>query len=373
MSNDFSEKTADTGNFIKCSDCGANLKFAPGTDHLNCEYCGKMNEIKPAEGGATVVEENDFESFLNQKAATEDKKEISTVKCDNCGAATTLKPNVTSSTCPYCDTALVIKNATTSSIIKPKYVLPFKIERKRANEEFVKWVGSLWFAPGDLKRYALNSAEKLNGVYMPFWTYDTDTTTSYTGLRGDHYYETESYTDSEGKTKTRSVQKTRWTGASGTVFNNFDDVLICASHSLPEKLTRDLEPWDLPELIGYDDRYLSGFVTESYQVDLRSGFESAKQVIAPTIRQTICSDIGGDVQQVTTQSSSYNNITFKHILLPLWISAYRYNDKVYRFMINARTGEVQGERPWSTAKIVLLALAIAAVGLGIWYFATRQH
>jgi hypothetical protein len=126
-------------------------------------------------------------------------------------------------------------------------------------------------------------------------------------------------------------------------------------------------------LIGYDDRYLSGFVTESYQLDLRSGFESAKQVMAPTIRQSICSDIGGDVQQVTTQSSNYNNITFKHILLPLWISAYRYNDKVYRFMINARTGEVQGERPWSTAKILLLSLAIAAVGVGIWYFATRQH
>jgi len=372
MSNDFSEKTADTGNFIKCKDCGANLKFAPGTDHLNCEYCGAKNEIKPAEGAATVIEENDFESFLNQQAVKEDKKEISTVKCDNCGASTTLKPNVTSSTCPYCDTALVIKNATTCSIIKPKYVLPFKIERKQANDEFVKWVGSLWFAPGDLKRYAVNSAEKLNGVYMPFWTYDTNTTTSYSGMRGDHYYETETYTDSKGEEKTRSVQRTRWTSASGTVYNNFDDVLVCASKSLPEQLTRDLEPWDLPQLVGYDDRYLSGFVTESYQLDLRGGFESAKQVMAPTIRQTICSDIGGDVQQISSQNSSYDNIKFKHILLPLWISAYRYNDKVYRFMINARTGEVQGERPWSAMKITLAILAAIAIGAATWYFVTHK-
>jgi len=207
---------------------------------------------------------------------------------------------------------------------------------------------------------------------MPFWTYDTATTTRYTGMRGDHYYVTESYTDSQGKSQTRSVQKTRWSGASGTVNNNFDDVLVCASHSLPEKLTRDLEPWDLPELQGYDDRYLSGFVTESYQVDLKAGFDSAKQVMAPKIRSTICSDIGGDVQQVTTQSSDYNNITFKHILLPLWISAYKYNDKVYRFMINARTGEVQGERPWSVIKITLLVLGVIAIGVGAWYFFGRK-
>src|SRR4051812_4734460 len=116
MSNDFQEKTADTGNFIKCNGCGANLKFAPGTKHLTCEYCNAKNEI---EVKPTAVEENDFEKFLNEQSGKEDKKQISTVKCDNCGASTTLQPHITSCGCPYCDTPLVIKNATTSSIIKP--------------------------------------------------------------------------------------------------------------------------------------------------------------------------------------------------------------------------------------------------------------
>ena len=114
MSNDFSEKTAETGNFIKCKDCGANLKFAPGTQSLTCEYCNAKNDIEVKE---TSVEETDFESFLNDQANTEDKQQISTVKCTNCGAATTMQPNITSSACPYCDTPLVIKDATTSSII----------------------------------------------------------------------------------------------------------------------------------------------------------------------------------------------------------------------------------------------------------------
>jgi hypothetical protein len=148
--------------------------------------------------------------------------------------------------------------------------------------------------------------------------------------------------------------------------------LVCASNSLPEKISRDLEPWDLQELTAFDDRFLSGFVTESYQIELRNGFETAKNVMAPVIRTSVCQDIGGDVQQVTSINSQYNSVTFKHILLPLWISAYRYNDKVYRFMINARTGEVQGERPYSTIKIVLFSLAIIAIGVGIWYFAMKN-
>jgi hypothetical protein len=187
-------------------------------------------------------------------------------------------------------------------------------------------------------------------------------------LRGDHYYVTESYTDSNGRSQTRSVQKTRWSAASGHVSNSFDDVLVCASHSLPEKLVNELEPWDLPELVKYNDNFLAGFITESYQTGLKDGFGKAKVRMEDRIRSSVRSDIGGDTQQITTLSTEYNDITFKHILLPLWISAYRYNNKVYRFTINARTGEVQGERPYSAIKIALLVIAIIGIIVGIVYW-----
>lgn len=369
MANEFSEKTAEVGDFIKCKDCGANLKYLPGTPYLNCEYCGAKNEIELA---PTEIIENDFESFLNEKAHQEDKQQISTVKCDNCAASTTLPENVTSCTCPYCDTPLVVKNATTSSIIKPSYVLPFKVERKKATEEFINWAGSLWFAPSKLKDYAAHSAEKLNGIYMPYWTYDTKTITNYSGMRGVYYYVTESYTDSEGKTQTRQVRRTNWFPTSGTVYNDFDDVLVVSSKSLPEKLANELEPWDLPELTAYNDKFLSGFITESYQIDLKTGFEKAKERIKPVITSSVNSDIGGDEQQIISMNPIYNDITFKHILLPVWLSSYRYNDKVYRFLVNARTGEVQGERPYSAIKITLFILTILAViGGAIYYFKSK--
>ena len=371
MANDFSEKTAETTNTVKCKDCGGNLKYLPGTPYLNCEYCGAKNEITSTE--ATEIIENDFESFLNEKAHTEDKQEISTVKCDNCGAATTLKPNVTSCTCPYCDTPLVIKNASTSTIIAPSYLLPFKVDRKKATDSFIKWVDGLWFAPNKLKLYAQHSSEKLNGMYMPYWTYDSNTVTSYSGMRGVYYYVTESYTDSNGKSQTRQVQRTNWYPASGTVHNEFDDVLVVSSKSLPEKLANELEPWDLPELVAYNDSYLSGFITESYQVDLKTGFEKAKAKMQGVIRTSVNHDIGGDVQQITSMDSSYNDITFKHILLPVWLSSYKYKEKVYRFLINARTGEVQGERPYSAAKITLLVITVLAVVGTIIYFAMKYN
>jgi hypothetical protein len=137
---------------------------------------------------------------------------------------------------------------------------------------------------------------------------------------------------------------------------------------LERKYVRELEPWDLAALEPYDDRYLSGFLSESYSVGLKQGFELAKGIMAGEIDRTIRRDIGGDEQRIHRKDSAYSDITFKHILLPIWTSAYRYKGKVYRFLINARTGEVQRERPWSWVKIGFAILAVATVIGLLFYF-----
>ena len=269
---------------------------------------------------------------------------------------------MTASQCPFCGADIVATGASTKRI-KPKALLPFEIDRKKAHELFQGWIRGLWFAPNALKRFARQDSP-INGLYCPYWTYDCNTTTQYTGMRGDDYWTTETYASYENGrsvTRTRQVRRTRWTPVSGAVFNRFDDVLVVASESLPRKYAQALEPWDLDKLEPYQDAYLSGFRAESYQVDLPTGFERAKEIMAPTIHSTICSDIGGDHQQVTSTSSQYDAITFKYVLLPVWLSAYRYRNKVFRFLVNARTGEVQGERPWSWVKIALAVIAALPV------------
>lgn len=353
-----SEKTEQRE--VLCKDCGAKLAFAPGTVHLKCAYCGAENEIiVDEEKNAEARQEIDFLDFINNQRDLAPKQDIVTLACDACGAATTFDPNVVSHECAFCGNSLIVKNGTTSSLIQPKGLLPFKIDEQNAKNLFKTWLSKLWFAPNKLKQYA--RAGKLSGIYIPYWTYDANTWTRYTGQRGDDYQETETYTDSNGQQQTRTVTKTRWTYVSGSVNDDFDDVLVAASNSLPRNYVDRLEPWDLDNLSGYDDKFLSGFKAESYQVDVKDGFDKAKDKMKVIIEGHIRRDIGGDHQRISTMDTNYSNITFKHILLPIWLSAYQYNKKVYRFMVNGRTGQVTGERPYSWIKITLAVL----LGLGI--------
>lgn len=355
----------DVNQSLICSGCGAKLTFAPGTDSLKCQYCGDINKIEIKE--IAPIEELDFVEAIKNGISVAEKHEISVVKCPSCGAQSTLAPNISSDECAFCGTPLVVEEASRTSIIKPKSLLPFKITSKQASGFFKDWLAGLWFAPNKLKKYAKLS-EKLKGMYMPYWTYDSQTSTGYRGERGTNYTVQESYTDSDGNSQTRTVTKISWRSVSGRVNKFFDDVLVLASKSLSRKHTQQLEPWDLENLVNFDEQFLSGFQTEIYQIGLEDGFVEAKGRMEKEIDKLIRRDIGGDHQRVHSMDVNYNDITFKHILLPLWISAYRFNDKVYRFMVNARTGEVKGERPYSIIKITLAVLAGLAVGVALYYF-----
>jgi DNA-directed RNA polymerase subunit RPC12/RpoP len=347
---------------FKCKQCGARLEFAPGTDSLACPYCGATNEIPKSDAS---VEELDLEDALARAEDAAPTHEILTVKCKECGAESTLPPDVTSAPCAFCGSSLVT-TAESRKAIKPGAVLPFHVTRDAARASFLKWIAGLWFAPSELRRLAQMDA-LLTGVYVPYWTFDAETTTDYVGQRGDVYYTTESYTEMENGrmvTRSRQVRHVRWTPASGTVRDSFDDLLVRATSALPTKYLDALEPWDLEHLVPYRDEYLSGFRTDSYQVDLATGFGVAQQRMEPTIEASCCEDIGGDEQRVDSKETEYRDLKFKHVLFPVWISAYRYRGRIFRLLVNARTGEVQGERPWSAAKIALLVVGvIAAIGI----------
>jgi LSD1 subclass zinc finger protein len=358
--NEESVLSETTQKDIVCKGCSGKLQFEPGTNHLKCPYCGMENEIEIT---TEVFEELDFEKFVNEFEKESTSQEVATIKCQGCGTQTTFNPNVVADSCPCCGSPLVVKDATSTHTIKPKALLPFAIDQNKAFEDFRTWINKLWFAPNKLKKYA-QQQEKLTGLYIPYWTYDSKTSTDYQGERGDDYQTTETYTVTENGqsvTKTRSVTHTRWSSVSGHVDNIFDDVLVVASKSLPKEYVEKLEPWGLENMVPFNERYLSGFKTESYQVDLKEGLDDAKIKMNDVINSAVCKDIGGDHQRIHSLNTVYNNITFKHILLPIWISAYLFKDKVYRFLINGRTGEVQGERPYSWIKITLTALAAAAI------------
>ncbi|MDD4746695.1 MAG: hypothetical protein PHW19_05375 [Salinivirgaceae bacterium] len=351
---------------VTCPSCAGNLLYSPGTKSLKCEHCGTIVEI---DDSPLTVEELDFEEYLSKVSDDIETQEIITAQCTSCGAHVNFEPNIVSDRCPFCSSILVITEPEKETQIKPGSVLPFAITRDDAFGQFRKWIKKLWFAPNDLTKKVTNS-DSLNGVYVPFWTYDAETYTQWRGRRGDNYYETETYTTTEnGKpvTKTRTVTKIRWTSVSGDFNRFFDDVLVLASQSLPKKYADELEPWDLENLESYNERYLSGYRTETYQVNLKTGYDEAKAIMKRELSADVRSRIGGDHQQITEQVTEHSDIKFKHILLPIYISAFNYGKKVYRFLVNARTGEVQGERPYSVWKIVFACLGVVAIGV-LGYF-----
>jgi hypothetical protein len=275
----------------------------------------------------------------------------------------TFEPPDVAGMCPFCGAPMVAQAKAADPLIAPDALLPAKVTRDQATGEIKRWLQSRWFAPNALKRFA--RPEGINGVYLPFWDYDADTFSEYTGARGQHYYETEYYTetDSNGNTVQRSqqVMRTAWYPAMGRVQRHFDGVLVAASKAVHENKLDALEPWDLESMRPYEPAYLAGFKAQRYQLELPDGFQKASSEMENEIANDVRRDIGGDEQRIDNVETNYANVMFRHLLLPVWIGAYRFRDHVYQVAVNARTGEVQGERPYSTAKIAALVAAILAV------------
>ncbi len=342
-----------------CPGCGAQLVFEPRGGNLSCPYCGRTEAIPKSAG---EVREQSYEDYLRirpERMAQPIEGGLD-VRCTDCGATVTFPGDQIAGDCPFCGTSMVAAPKTAEPWVAPEGVLPFANTKPQATDSIRRWIASRWLAPNSLERLARQ--ERIQGVYLPFWTFDAHTVSHYDGARGEHYWEMEARRDGRGRLSTRRVMRTRWYPSSGAVQRWFDDVVVPATASLPRRRLEALEPWDLAATRPYDASFLSGFRAQRCQLDTAAGFEEAKRIMGDAILLDVRRDIGGDEQRVDDVKTSYSGITYKYLLLPVWISAFRFRDKVYQVMVNARTGEVQGDRPyspWKVAAVILLALLAA--------------
>lgn len=346
-----------------CTSCGGTLRYEAGTDLLRCTYCNSKQAIDIREVDRSNIEESDYLTALRQLAESAETRILDTVTCLTCNAMVTLKPDVVADACPYCSTPIVLRNATTCAILKPDYLVPFEIDLQTAKVAYSDWVDRLWLAPHTLKN-AKHNSEKLQGVYVPFWTYDATARSQYYGFRGVTQYAVVDLGEINGSRAQPRVPRTNWTPAQGNITYSFDDVVVSASQSLPKKTFDNMARWNLKKLVPYAADYLTGYRAEAYSIGLEAGFAQAKRQMERQLREVIKNHIGGDQQKITATAVSYRAIHFKHILLPVWISSYRYRGKIYRFVVNAQTGQVAGERPYSTLKVAgVIFLGILLLGL----------
>lgn len=358
-----------------CDTCGGDMHFAPERSALECPHCGAEQEIEghATPWGGSAISEIDLRKGLQQSLSEDYTEEVQTIACDNCGAHVEYDPETHATECPFCATP-VVTGAATERLIKPRAVLPFALSEPAARKAMTDWLGSLWFAPGGLQEYA-RKGRALDGIYVPYWTYDADTKSRYTGQRGTVYYvekQVRVMVDGKAQMRTRREQKIRWTNVRGRVARFFDDVLVLASQSLPKRYTDNLAPWDLTALEPYVPQYLAGFRSEAYTVPLEDGLQEARAIMNRQIERDVRFDIGGDRQKISTLDTQVSGETFKHILLPVWMAAYKYRGKTYRFVVNGQSGRVQGERPWSWVKIALAVVAVALIALAVGFVAGQS-
>ena len=353
------------GRVFPCEGCGADLEFNIGEQSLKCPFCGHVKQIE--KNADAVLQEQDFDAMLERirqwreeardrevqedpeaAAAEATHKEL---RCESCGGNVEFYGTLTSTLCPYCAAPVQLENAHKAHghRIPVDGVLPFQIDMENARRNLQQWVSSRWFAPN---RFTKGRAEgRMNGIYLSYYTFDSMTFTAYSGQRGEHYY----VTVGTGKNQ-RTEQRTRWYPASGKFQRFFDDVLVLANTGLRRDFMLALEPWPLLKVVPFDQRMLAGLMARTYDIELDECFKDGRARIDAAILSEVHQRIGGDTQIVSDVRSRYEAVTYKHLLLPVWLLAYKFHDRTFQVFINAATGEVQGERPYSPWKIAFAVI-----------------
>lgn len=349
-----------SGDFFPCSSCGAKLHYDATLQAMKCPYCGS-HEAMPAaptgQGREIPIEEG---MRLAERGYGTPVKQVG---CNECGAVVNVAPGEQTATCTFCKSQQVLAREAAANPIRPESVLPFKVNKDTAASRFDEWLGTLWFRPSDLRKMV--KVEGLAGVYIPYWTFDARVYSRWTAQAGYHYYVDEQYTDEQGQRQTRKVQKTRWEPASGHRTDAFDDVIICASKGLPDNLGDEFRSFDTKALTAYNPQFLAGWRAEAYAIDLMPAWDIGQKRMASEQESRCGRDVPGDTHMNLQVHNDFSKVTFKHVLLPIWVAAYRYQDKPYQFLVNGQTGEVVGRAPYSMIKIILFILFIIAIIAGI--------
>lgn len=341
---------------FSCPACGAEAQWNPGKQALVCPYC---STVSPAElDAAGEIHERDLATALREIGADQRgwQAEKTSVKCQSCQAISVFDPTRVGQRCDFCGSSSLIPAEQILAPIRPESLLEFKIPETAVREKVRAWYGGRWFAPNALKSRALT--DTVHGLYIPYWTFDAQVHADWQADSGTYYYETQSYTDSNGRSQTRQVRQTRWSPSSGSLDHFFDDELVAASKGVQPELLRKVEPFPTTtDLKAYEPGFLSGWVVEQYQIDLIAAAQHSRTAMDQKTEQLCASEVPGDTHRDLRVQTTYASQTFKHILVPVWLIAYTYGAQNYQIVINGYTGTIAGKHPLSWVKITFAILA----------------
>lgn len=337
----------------KCPSCTATLPFDPTLQKWKCSYCGSEYTLEELEKYENAKNADDSEKTnpSNDVNLGEDSTiDVDVYECQSCGAKILTDENTTATFCVYCGNTAIIKNRLTGTL-RPTKIIPFKNTKEEAIKTFVNYRKGKPFAPKDFSNK--ENIEKITGVYIPFWIYDCDVAASLeavgknikTWTSGDYQY-----------TKTDTYKVLR----EGNM--NYEKVPTDASSKFDDDIMDSIEPFNYNDLADFSMSYLSGFLSEKYDVEKSEAFERAKtRVVNSTnekLKETI---IGYSTYSVVSSNMNINLKDSNYILLPVWMLNINYRGKVRKFAMNGQTGKMVGDIPIAPSKVISTSLVIFIV------------
>ncbi len=339
----------------KCPSCGAGLSFKPELNKFRCDYC--LSEFTEAEISNLYKQED-----IKEKSLV-DQSHLASYTCNSCGATVVTDDTTTSTFCYYCHNPVILSDRLAGDFM-PDKMIPFSIDKEKAQSIFLDWVKKYKFVPKDF--YSQSQLEKITGIYLPYWWADCQVDVDYLGnLNKEKIYTKDNTQFSEVSTY-EIVRKARV---------NINNVEHLAFNKIDENLLNGIAPYAEDKAIGFSMPYLSGFFAEQYNISQEGVLNKIEKEVRNNSKTLVIESV--DDRKNLTEISSQIDIKdteVNYTLLPAWILTYNYANKTYVFAVNGQSGKPFGELPLDNKKVAMSSLAIFTViltlmllgGMWIW-------
>lgn len=316
----------------KCSVCQALVD----EEDLFCANCGTE---APARDAVTASETLTFRQHF---------------ECQGCGASMSYDASAQTLRCPFCGSSH-LDNKPDARSLAANRVVPLSIDRDSAVATLRRWLGQGFWRPGDLSATA--AVTTMTAVYVPYWVFTARTFTYWTadssqtpfGARGD------------------------WIPMSGEHRGSYSGLLVGASSVLTPGETSALCPFDLERGVATEQIDLDNVIVEQFRVQRKYARPLARQGLEDLERQACAQYVPARNRNLKV-NVRLEGLSSEPVLLPIWVMAYRYQDRVFRFLINGQTGRATGQAPTSWKKViaaVIIAILLLLMLLGVIGLAAR--
>lgn len=330
----------------KCPCCGGAIEFDSTSQNMVCPYCDTEYDVETLSSYDTVLSEaKDDELEWSEASENEwedgEEEGLCSYICHSCGGEVVTDETTGASSCPYCGNPIVMSEQF-SGLLKPEFIIPFKLDKKAAKEGLERHLSSKRFLPDVFKDQ--NHLEEVKGIYVPFWMFDSeaDAQLRFKGTKIRTWHDSRyNYTETSFYSVVRGGEIA------------FDNVPVDGSEKMPDDLMESVEPYDMNEAVDFKTAYMSGYFADKYDVDSGIAIKRANERIKQSVEQafTRAAQQAGYASLIPEQ----NNVQLKksrvrYGLLPVWVLNTTWKGEKYVFAMNGQTGKFVGNLPVDRAK-----------------------